>query len=955
MTLPAYLAVPNVRGFLPALADFIEAQHGFSFLDGHQTIIILPTRRSGRQFQEILIKKSPTQAIIPPHITTFTDVQNLPFLKGKILTTHQWQNVASLMRILAPLLDSVPVDVLLKHAQRLLPLLEEWTQHQLPQKNAAGSSLVPHHFAAHLQDNLKLFWTALAQFPSINLTAFQRQIALQIILEYCRDFRLIIATEAPQDQQILEFLVQCSKRPHTHIFLLGCDSHFIFEKTRSKPQPYHPHYGFSRLLQKMGISTEHIALFPETNDASMNRRQKVLRRIFGDDRLMSSPIPNEDIESALQGVSLLECDHQQAEALTIAIILREALETPGQRIALVTPDRQLASFVKIHLRRWQIDIDDSAGEPFFATPAGTFLKLTAECMLNRFAPVSLLSLLKHPYFSLRRPLAAVRQMARHFEREWLRKPDRFLNTSLKSWPRLIDQGPITSLLSDLEHHSAMACELACQEHVSFKELLHAHIGLALRVATSPEAEGHQILFSGEMGQEIFNLLQDILHVADHFPPIKGQSYLQVLAQLLQGIRVRKTYGYHPRLFILDPLQAQLQDFDCVVLGGLNAGMWPTIHEQDPWLSQEMRQACGLPTLAHQFGIAVQHFINLFAAPRVLLTRAQKVQGTLSLASPWLQRLQAVLRAHHLEQVMKPSQEWLAWQRGLDMNQDMNDENRPLPFSRPRPCPPLAQRPRELSVTEVLRLFDDPYALYAHKILKLRALHPLEGEPGSAFFGNLLHQIMEAFFTAPEPSLSLLLDLGERFFRPFQKHAPVFYGLYWPKFAASCPWLLEQYSADKEHIAQTLTEVQGYLDLAAPAGPFRLTAVADRIDIMTDGSLRIIDYKTGTLPPSGQIQRGDCPQLLLEALIAQYGRFKGVRNFPLHSLEFWQLGRHSEGGQRFILTQDLDHHIKAMQEKLNTLIAFYDQPDNDYQPAWHGAIFCPYTHLARRAEWSTPLL
>ena len=38
--------------------------------------------------------------------------------------------------------------------------------------------------------------------------------------------------------------------------------------------------------------------------------------------------------------------------------------------------------------------------------------------------------------------------------------------------------------------------------------------------------------------------------------------------------------------------------------------------------------------------------------------------------------------------------------------------------------------------------------------------------------------------------------------------------------------------------------KGSLVIAAPAGPFTVTAIADRIDRVTDGGLVIIDYKTG---------------------------------------------------------------------------------------------------------------
>ena len=47
----------------------------------------------------------------------------------------------------------------------------------------------------------------------------------------------------------------------------------------------------------------------------------------------------------------------------VALALREALQTPGTRAVLVTPDRRLAGRVATELARYGVVVDDSAGEP----------------------------------------------------------------------------------------------------------------------------------------------------------------------------------------------------------------------------------------------------------------------------------------------------------------------------------------------------------------------------------------------------------------------------------------------------------------------------------------------------------------------------------------------------------------------------------------------------------------
>ena len=64
--------------------------------------------------------------------------------------------------------------------------------------------------------------------------------------------------------------------------------------------------------------------------------------------------------------------------------------------ALVTPDRELARRVAAELRRWDIEIDDSAGVPLGRTPPGVFLRLVLDLAASALAPVPLLAALKHP-------------------------------------------------------------------------------------------------------------------------------------------------------------------------------------------------------------------------------------------------------------------------------------------------------------------------------------------------------------------------------------------------------------------------------------------------------------------------------------------------------------------------------------------------------------------------------
>ena len=79
----------------------------------------------------------------------------------------------------------------------------------------------------------------------------------------------------------------------------------------------------------------------------------------------------------LAAVRLMQTDHPGHEAQAIAILIRQTLEEPEKRVALVTPDRGLARRVAAEMLRWGVIVDDSAGRPLSETPACVFLRLTA--------------------------------------------------------------------------------------------------------------------------------------------------------------------------------------------------------------------------------------------------------------------------------------------------------------------------------------------------------------------------------------------------------------------------------------------------------------------------------------------------------------------------------------------------------------------------------------------------
>jgi ATP-dependent helicase/nuclease subunit B len=274
---------------------------------------------------------------------------------------------------------------------------------------------------------------------------------------------------------------------------------------------------------------------------------------------------------------------------------------------------------------------------------------------------------------------------------------------------------------------------------------------------------------------------------------------------------------------------------------------------------------------------------------------------------------------------------------------------------------VAARPRRLSVTQVELWRRDPYAIYARHVLKLRALDPLDVDPAAADLGTALHAALAAFLKGledrpmPADGFARLMREADDALKPLLAR-PAVWAFWRPRFERIARWFVAteaQRRADR--ILPVALECAGTMEFAAPAGPFTLSGTADRIDRHADGTLVVVDYKTGAVPGREDIALGYAPQLTLEAAMAEAGAFPGVAG-TVAVLEYWRLaGRPSSGGGEIMPVTKLDIPtlIAEARDGLAARIAHYDEPGTRYPAAPKPARaprFNDYVQLARTQEW-----
>ena len=973
---PNVFTIDPGTGFADQLVAGLLTRYGADPLDLGRLTLLVPTRRGIRAVRDGFLRQTAGRAMLLPRMHAIGDVDEDELL----LDPPQYSAAGDDLLALPPAITALRRQLLLLHliardrgidpaqsaplARELAGLLDRLQTEDVPL--SALEDLVPDDLAAHWQETLEFLnlladpWQALLAAEGCLDPGQRRNAVLRAQADRWRQTPpadpIIIAGSTGSIPATEALIALVAHLNNGAVVLPGLDRH-ADGATWTAVDQSHAQFGLRRLLATIGVDRAQVRLWTEA--AGERPRHALLREALRPtettDQWRHLPTMS---GAAAAGLVRIDCADPVEEAGVIALAMRQALETPGRTAALITPDRGLARRVGAELSRWDVAVDDSAGLPLASTPPGSLLRLTAEMLGGGLDPAAFLAALKHPLSLGGRPHGVLRGAARDLDRLALRGPrpaPGIAGLAAALAANREDSLPARALLDDLSDHGGAALALCQQPAASLVELLKAHIEFAEWLAR--DERGQCQLWADEAGEAAMRFIADLLAAAG-LPNMAGPGYPALLNSLMVGQAVRPAYGLHPRLHIWGPLEARMQSADLVLLGGLNEGTWPGQADADAWLSRPMAARLGLPSPERRIGQAAHDFFQAACGSEVMLTRAAKVEGTPTVPSRWLLRLEQVLLAAGLHLDLGRARDLRGWQGHLD------DAGPPRPVAAPEYKPPVAARPRKLSVTQVETWIRDPYAVYARHILKLRALDPISADPGAADYGNAVHRALENFADAhpddlPADGLSELLEMGRAAFGEMLDR-PGVRAFWWPRFQRIAEWFLAQEAMRRPGIRPLVTEAKGELKLPGPAGDFTLTAIADRIDRLADGSLCIIDYKTGVVPNEGELQRGEAPQLPLEAAIALAGGFAMADGLTLvpggeaAQLSYWRVSGGREPGQiRNIKTPGGDLAREA-QAGLIELIAKFDDPDTAYLARPRPAIaprFSDYDHLARIKEWT----
>ncbi|MDB5683398.1 MAG: Double-strand break repair protein AddB, partial [Sphingomonas bacterium] len=430
---PAVYTIPPHRAFADALAAGLIAEHGGDPMRLARGIILLPNARATRAITDAFVRRAGGGLLlprmvpigdpalderlgslfdpagddalpIPPAVDPIQRLMLLSRLVGEArLAAGEPVGAAEATRLAADLARTI--DQL---------IVDEVEPHRLREA-------VPPELSEHWQRSLGLLEAILARWPRelarlgrIDL-ADRRNRLLDRVAEGWREtpppgfvVAAGVTTAAPAVARLLRTI---SRLERGMLVLPGLDAamddaewdalgpHPRIEEGVAPPRALetHPQFHLKLLLDRIDVARGEVRRWRWGGGvASPAARTRAIANAMAPAMFTGKWHGLAPAGRRLSGVRAAEFAGPAEEAQAIAIGLREAIETPGRTAALVTPDRALARRVVAHLGRWGIVADDSAGQPLSATAPGTLLTGLAEAVAQRFAPVALLAVLKHP-------------------------------------------------------------------------------------------------------------------------------------------------------------------------------------------------------------------------------------------------------------------------------------------------------------------------------------------------------------------------------------------------------------------------------------------------------------------------------------------------------------------------------------------------------------------------------
>lgn len=566
---------------------------------------------------------------------------------------------------------------------------------------------------------------------------------------------------------------------------------------------------------------------------------------------------------------------QEAQAIDVAI--REWIVAGKHKIAVVVQDRLVARRARALLERAGVLVVDEEGWAFSTTSASTVLGRWLDAIASGYYHLDLLDLLKSPF--MLSDWEAGRRKRAVFE----------LERGVRASSVIQGLAHYRPLLGEIED-----TEVAADVAEIFGRLKQADEALGRRRRTLAEwlaalKSGLDILgitpglARDSAGSELTGLLArraaEIEADGTRFAFAEWRTWLN---RELEAETYRDAAIVSPVMFT-GLAQSRLRDFDAVIIAGADAAHLPGRTRAGPFLNEPVRAELKLPTVHERAAREREDLVLLLAtAPAVLVTWQAEKDAEPNLLSPFFARLQTF---HELAYRDDLADRTLAARIPLAQIAIGESDVAARPQTEP-PAPAAGEAlvPQKVSASGYASLMACPYQFYARHMLHLNELDEVSETLEKRDYGLLVHDILNRFhkrhpLLKGKARAELEADLGAVSEEVFAAALVANY--------LSRGWLVQWQLLIPHYLDwQAERELQGWRWQAGEDFRERPVALADgrqvmlrgridRVDVNSDGSVAVLDYKTqgeralkGRIRDAGEDVQLSCYLLLIDKPQAQ---------------------------------------------------------------------------------------
>lgn len=962
------LNIPGCFNFLKSVHEFIINRTNDKLSLSNFTIL-LPSRRSCNELKRIFLENSSNSAIILPNIRAIGDIDyddlvlkqinkndlenfsdfsnNTSRIKYKILL------IKELLKWAKSSNKNLFKDITIEQASNLALELEKF----LNEVNRNGLNLddlekiVDDEYSQHWQEVLNFLeifgkkWNKFIKDNNVISVVDFKSRMIEFNAEYFKKNKplnpIVIAGVSGSVKSTCEFIKSLIKYDNCYYFFKDLNKN-LTEDEWKEIGVFHPQYSFKNLLDNcINCERDRVKNLEFNNCLIVN---PIIEKILSFSMLPYNEthkwqsklnIKKEDFSH----ISKIECNNSFEELSVISLITKHVHETSNDNVAIITSDEIFANQLAVELKNLNLDVNNAFGNKISRTEVVKFLFLILDVIKNKYETVAFLSLLKHDFTLFGYNKNELNRLTLLLEDKILRG---YGNLGCEGILKKVNEFGNLELIDFIKKIMETLDKFKC-EKLNFQSVIKLHIELAENIASNSEVVGSNAFWNNSKnGDELLNFFNEVIKESESYGDIKNcDEYSYLLDYLIAENSYSDRYSIHPMVNIISPQEAKLINYDLIILTNLNDGRFPPHISTDPWMSKSMRKAFGLPDRDELIGNFAYDFTQFLCNKKVILTRSLKEDGVPTVKSKYLMRLETFLLCqNHLK--LEENNIW----KEVFKKRNFAEQN--IIIKRPKPKPPLDRRPRELYATKIEKLMNNPYDIYAEKILNLKKKDDFYENKIFAFFGSAVHEALENYiknYKAAEFAklYEKLIKYGkESFDKYFTDETSR--ELFFIRFSNIAEWFIEQDEAVRASGYNVYAERIEKLYMKNI--DFTIAAKIDRIEENEFGSINIIDYKTGNTPSTSDVLTAKKPQLIIEAIV--------LENKKTDKLVYWSIkGKGDEKIQE--IDSDICELVNKGRDGIVRLITHFNVFENSYiatafdlNDQNHYA--SDYKHLSRVEEW-----